>query len=195
MAKIVRLRTGPERAHQAHAAQFAEQLELIPDELLPGGALAAKSHLVRVLRRAARPSDDELWPGGFVMIGRKQTQAVWKRLRELPGEDRPVLVRDAFMMLLCHLDFETGHVDLTRKQLADMLDVHPNHVTDAMRVLEREGVIRRDRKRLQGVPGAPSVVYVVDPDVAYMGNLKARPKAAEEFQRSLRLVGDGDDAE
>lgn len=204
MPTVVRLKTEAERERRSGAAELAEQLVLFAESgrTRDGEALSQPvrdlfSRAARAAHRLSRDPDEGLWPAGeFVMLGPKTTARVWKELRDLPASDRPVLVRDAFMLLLCNLDFDTGHVDLTRKQLAAELGVRPNQVTDAMRVLEREGIVQRVRERVEGAPGAPSVTYRVNPAIAFKGGRDARKRVAEDFrQHSLQLVPGGKDGE
>ncbi|WP_231862544.1 hypothetical protein [Acetobacter pasteurianus] len=97
MAQIVRLTTHQQRSEREEAAQVAEQLSLLSDEFLkhlPGEARLAISRATHALQKAARPDTTEgLWPGGFTMLSRNQTIAIWDAIRALPSDDRPHQVR------------------------------------------------------------------------------------------------------
>ncbi len=196
MAQVVRLRTRQTRSEQDMAAGLAEQLRLIPDELLqqlPGGIRHAISKATHGLHRHARPDTEEgLWPGGFTMLSRAQTKAIWDAIRALDPDERPNQVRHAFDLVILNLRQDTGEVMLTRDQLADEIGCDPNHVSNVMGTLMRMGVIRRERHRVEGMRGPGMVVYFVNPHVAWNGSLDARKaEAAEAKQPMLRLMEGG----
>ena len=182
MAEVVRLKTPRQRTQRETAAGLAEQLRLIPDDLLgqlPGGVRLAISRATHGLHRHARPDTEEgLWPGGFVMLSRAQVKAVWDAIRALPADDRPGHVRHAFDLVLLNLQQDTGEVMLTRHQLAAEIGCAPDHVSNVMGTLERIGVIRRERRRVEGMRGPGMAVYFVNPHVAWNGSLDARKEEA-----------------
>src|SRR5689334_5360780 len=88
MARVVRLRTRREQEARDKAAELGRQLSFFPEEALTASGRLARSKLLNDLSRFANPDDAEgLWPGGFTMISRKQTKAVWDAIRALPAED------------------------------------------------------------------------------------------------------------
>jgi DNA-binding transcriptional regulator YhcF (GntR family) len=196
MAQVVRLRTKQARSEQDMAAGLAEQLRLIPEELLqqlPGGIRHAISKATHGLHRHARPDTEEgLWPGGFTMLSRAQTKAIWDAIRALHPDERPNQVRHAFDLVILNLRQDTGEVMLTRDQLADEIGCDPNHVSNVMSTLMRMGVIRRERHRVEGMRGPGMVVYFVNPHVAWNGSLDTRKaEAAETALPMLRLMEGG----
>ena len=58
-----------------------------------------------------------------------------------------------------------------------------------MGTLERMGVIRRERRKVAGMQGPGTVVYFINPHVAWNGSLEVRKQQAVEVsQPSLQLV-------
>jgi len=193
MAQLTRLRTKQQHSEREASAALAEQMALLPPELLaqlPGEARMAISRATHALQRHARPSTEQgLWPGGFTMLSRDQTATVWDAIRALPADDRPNHVRHAFDLVLLNLRQDTGEVMLTRDQLAKRIGCAPNHVSRIMGTLERMGVIRRERRRIEGVQGRGMAVYFINPHVAWNGSLDVRKaEAAETRPPVLALV-------
>lgn len=182
MAQVVRLRTKQARSEQDMAAGLAEQLRLIPDELLqqlPGGIRHAISKATHGLHRHARPDTEEgLWPGGFTMLSRAQTKAIWDAIRALSPDERPNHVRHAFDLVILNLRQDTGEVMLSRDQLAKEIGCSPDHVSHVMSTLVRLGVITRERQRVEGMRGPGVVVYYINPHVAWNGSLDIRKSEA-----------------
>lgn len=194
MAELVRLRTKRQGAERAAAAALAREMSLLTPELLaqlPGEARRAISRATHALQRHARPSiEDGLWPGGFTMLSRDQTAAVWDAIRALPGEDRPNHVRHAFDLVLLNLRQDTGEVMLTRDELAERIGCAPAHVSTIMGTLERLGVIRRERHRIEGLRGRGMAVYFVNANVAWNGSLDVRKVEAAKSRLPMpALVG------
>lgn len=191
MTQIVRLATQQQRSEREEAAQVAEQLSLLSDEFLkhlPGEARIAISRATYALQKAARPDTEEgLWPGGFTMLSRMQTAAIWDAIRELPSDDRPNQVRHAFDLVLLNLRQDTGEVLLTRDQLAEKIGCAPNHVSRIMGTLEKMGVIRRERRRVEGMQGRGMAVYFINPHVAWNGSLDVRKAQAKDTRPPLQL--------
>lgn len=198
MAEVVRLRTLRQRAERETAAGLAEQLRLLPDELLqqlPGSVRLAISRATYGLHKHARPDTEEgLWPGGFTMLSRAQTKAIWDAIRALPADDRPHQVRHAFDLVVLNLRQDTGEVMLTRDQFAEEIGCAPNHVSTIMGTLERLGVVRRERQRVEGMQGRGIAVYFVNPHVAWNGSLDVRKAEAAESRPPLLTIMEGDKA-
>ena len=195
MAQVVRLRSKRQQAERDEAAAAAEQLSLLSPELLsqlPGGIQRAISQTAHGLQRHARPDTEEgLWPGGFTMLSRTQTAAIWDAIRALPPDDRPNQVRHAFDLVLLNLQQDTGEVMLTRDQFAERIGCAPRSVSTIMGTLERMGVIRRERRRIEGVQGRGVAVYFINPHVAWNGSLDARKAEAAEVRPPLLTLMEG----
>lgn len=191
MAEIVRLTTSQQRSKQEEASQAAEQLSLLSEEFLkhlPGEARVAISRATYALQKAARPDTTEgLWPGGFTMLSRTQTAAVWKAIRSLPANDRPHQVRHAFDLVLLNLRQDTGEVLLTRDQLAEEINCAPRSVSTIMGTLEKMGVVRRERRKVEGMKGPGMAVYFINPHVAWNGSLDVRKAQAQNTQQPMQF--------
>lgn len=192
-ATLVRFVPKRDRMTREAAAAVAGALSEFPEDQVPAWA---RSSLLNALHRLTKPDTDEgLWPGGFTMLSRTQTAAVWDAIRKLPPEDRPNQVRHAFDLVLLNLRQDTGEVMLTRDQFAAQLGCAPRHVSTVMGVLERLGVIRRERRRIEGVQGPGIAVYFINPHVAWNGSLEGRKHEAAEAAPPLLRLMQGDAAE
>ena len=126
------------------------------------------------------------------MLGRTQTEAIWDAIRALPADERPNQVLHVFDLLVLNLRQDTGEVTLTRDQLAEKTGCAPDHVSRIMGTLERMGVVRRERRRIESVQGRDMAVYFINPHVAWNGSLDARKiKAAEVKPPVLTLMEGG----
>lgn len=189
-ATLVRFVPRRERITREAAATLSAALSDFSEDQVPAWARAS---LLNALHRLTKPNAEEgLWPGGFTMLSRTQTAAVWDAIRKLGPQDRPQQVRHAFDLVLLNLRQDTGEVMLTRDQFAAALECAPRNVSTVMGVLERMGVIRRERRRIEGVQGPGMAVYFINPHVAWNGNLQARKDEAEEVPPPLlRLMQGG----
>ena len=195
MAQVVRLRTQPQRVQREVASDLAEQLRLLPEDMLsqlPGNIRLAISKATHGLHKHARPDTEEgLWPGGFIMLSRAQTKAIWDAIRALPADERPNQVRHAFDLVLLNLRQDTGEVMLTRDQLAEEIGCASTHVSNVMGTLARMGVVRRERRRIEGVRGPGMAVYFVNPHVAWNGSLDIRKAEAKEAKTPALTLMEG----
>jgi len=195
MAQIVRLRTSRQKLERHTAADAAEQLRLLPEDLLkqlPGVARLAISQAVHALHRHAQPDDVRgQWPGGFTMLSRDQTKYVWDQIRALPASDRPHQVRHAFDLALLNLRQDTGEIMLRRDELAAEIGCAPKHVSTIMGTLERIGAVRRERLRVEGIQGRGVAVYFINPHVAWNGVLAIRKIEADGVSPPLLTIMEG----
>ena len=190
MAQVSRFVPKARRIQREVAVELTAQLDLFPpDQLHPH----VREAMLNAMHRFVHDDHAEgLWPGGFTMISRAQTGAIWKTIRALPPADRPHQVLYAFNLILLNLRQDTGEVMLTRDQFADEIGCTPNHVTNIMATLDRLGVIRRERRKVAGVRGLGMVVYFINPHVAWNGSLDARRlEAAPTPPPALRLLNGG----
>ncbi len=187
MARVVRLQTRPEKVKRETADEIRQLLLQYPEGDLPA---VARAQVLNTLTRVTNPDHVEsIWPGGFTMISRAQTEVIWDAIRALPGRDRPNHVRHAFDLVLLNLRQDDGEVMLTRDQMAAKMGCAAKHVSTVMGTLERMGVVRRERRKVDGMQGPGMAVYFVNPHVAWNGRLDIRKEAARETpQPSLRLV-------
>jgi len=195
MAQLVRFRTRQQGSERAASAVLAEQMSLLSPELLaqlPAETRVAISRVTHALQRHARPGTEQgLWPGGFTMLSRDQTAAVWDAIRALPADDRPNHVRHAFDLVLLNLRQDTGEVMLTRDQLAERIGCAPRSVSTVMGTLERMGVIRRERRRIEGMQGRGMAVYFINPHVAWNGSLDVRKAEAKDVKAPTLTLMEG----
>ncbi len=125
------------------------------------------------------------------MLSRDQTAAVWDAIRALPADDRPNQVRHAFDLVLLNLRQDTGEVMLTRDQLAERRGCAPNQISRIMSTLERMGVVRRERRRIEGVQGHGMAVYFINPHVAWNGSLDVQKAEATDTKPLVLTLVEG----
>lgn len=175
-AALVRFQPKRERMTREAAASLADALRHFPEEQVPAWA---RGQLLNALQRLTHPdAEQSIWPGGFSMLSRTQTAAVWDAIRKLPSDARPNQVRHAFDLVLLNLRQDTGEVMLTRDQLAAEIGTSPRNVSTIMGTLERMGVVRRERRRVEGMQGRGMAVYFINPHVAWNGSLEIRKEEA-----------------
>lgn len=195
MGEVKRFVANRQRIQQEIAAQIEAQLKLFPPDALPDQPLQA---ILNALYRFTRDPDASLWPGGFSMLSRNQTAAIWDAIRKLPADKRPNHVRHAFDLVLLNLRQDTGEVMMTRDQLAEEIGCTPENVSRVMGTLEEMGVIRRERRKISGMKGRGMAVYFINPHVAWNGSLEVRKTKAAEVplpQLTLALVQGGKQSE
>lgn len=183
MVQIVRLVTRAERKKRLAAEALRDHIKAFladPEEEFSPSRRRSALKLIEVLDAHANPDVSEgKWPGGFSMLSRKATEFIWDRIKNLPSEERPVQVRDAFMTLMLNLQQDTGACELTREEIADRVGCAPNDISRIMSTLERMGVVRRDRVKVDGLRGRGVVTYIVNPEVAWNGHLAGRQAAID----------------
>jgi predicted transcriptional regulator len=189
MGEVKRFIPKQQRIQTEIAASIAEQLALFGLDQLPEQPREA---ILNALHRYTHnPNAEGLWPGGFTMLSRTQTAAIWKAIRELPADDRPGQVRHAFDLALLNLRQDTGEIMLTRDQLAEEIGCAPKHVSTIMGTLEQMGVIRRERRKIERVQGRGMAVYFVNPNVAWNGDLTTRQREAAKQPLPLLTLMQG----
>ena len=186
-AKLLRFQSRHGLAKRQLAEVLDAQLALFTDDEVPPHE---RETVRNFLHRIARPNSEEnIWPGGFCMISRQQTEAVWDAIRKLPPEARPHQVRHAFDLVLLYLRPDTGEVMLSRKEMAEKMETDPANVSRVMRTLEDMEVVTRKRRAVDGVRGPGKVVYSINAYVAWNGRLEVRLReAAKTEPPSLKLV-------
>jgi hypothetical protein len=171
MAQVVRFRDRKTLIQRDAAASLAAQIREFPEDQLPAVARAA---MLNQLHRLTHPDAEEsIWPGGFVMLSRIQTAAVWEAIWSLPSIARRNQVRRAFDLVLLNVRTDTGEVMMSRAEFAAKIGTAPHNVSAVMGTLERMGVIRRERRRLAGVQGPGEAVYFAPPLLELMQGGKA----------------------
>jgi len=188
---VIRFQAKQTRAKRQLAEAIDAQLALFTDEEVPPHEREAVRNL---LHRIAHPNSEEnIWPGGYCMISRQQTEAVWDAIRKLSPEQRPNQVRHAFDLVLLYLRQDTGEVMLTRHEMAKKMEASPDNVSRVMSTLEEMDVVTRKRRVVKGVRGPGQVVYFINPYVAWNGRLDVRQRAAAKTAPpSLKLVQPGE---
>lgn len=187
-AQIRRLTTAREKIDRQSAASARAAIADLP--LTPNN----QRIIAGALRAITMPEKTAtIWPGAtFTMISREATGKIWKAIDELDPKLKPHLVRKVFDQVLLNLEFETGMVVLSREEIAEAIGCASNHVSHAMGILHRMGVIETAFSKVPGLKGRV-VTYYVNADVAWTGSLEMRAeRAARQAQRSLRLVGGTD---
>lgn len=67
---------------------------------------------------------------------------------------------------------------LTRDQLAEEIGCAPKHVSTINGNAGKMGVIRRERRKIEGMQGRGVAVYFINPHVAWNGSLDVRKAQA-----------------
>jgi hypothetical protein len=168
-AHIVRLSTRRQRLRTEQAAQLRQLV--IEFEGLDG---EAAGRIVAAIDRETAAQRE--WP--FVMISPAQNDFVVEQLRERSA--RPRMAPALWAKLFLHLRLDTGEIVATRAELAEEVKVHPNHVSEVMRELERMQAIicRREGRRVR---------YFMNPLVGTGMTGVVRDKAQAEAPK-LRLL-------
>ncbi len=112
------------------------------------------------------------------MLSKRQVGMVWKAIRELPPKSRPQDVRHAFDLVLLHQGDEGNDVLISREEMATEMGIGAQHVSTAMNVLVKMGVLERKMHRVKGIRGPGIVAYSVNPHIGWVGSLDARQDAA-----------------
>lgn len=188
-AKLLRFRTKRDLITRDTAAQLAAQIRLFPEEQLPAQARAA---MLNQLQRLTHPDAAQpIWKGGFMMLSQIQCVAVWDAIRALPSDARPNQVRHAFDLVLANLRQDTGEVMLTRDEFAQRIGTNADNVSRVMGTLERMGVIRRERRAIEGIRGRGMAVYFINPHVGWNGSLEIRKDEADATPPPLLTLMQG----
>lgn len=123
------------------------------------------------LFKASEPETARPAFGKFAMFSVAQMGAIWGWIRTLPPQQRPQEIRHALDLAILHMRQDTGEVMLTRDQMAEAMQCRPDRVSQAMKVLERAGIIITERRRVEGMRGPGLVAYFVNPHAAWNGSL------------------------
>jgi predicted transcriptional regulator len=89
-------------------------------------------------------------------------------------------VRHAFDLVLLNLNWNTDEVMLTRDEMAQKMLCTSTEVSRVMGTLRRMGVIKQERRKVEGMRGRGMAVYYINPHVACNGSLEIRRQAAQE---------------
>lgn len=152
-----------------------------------------RERLRNELARLSQP-DAERTLFRMTMLSVQQGAAIWEAIRALPAKDRPQEVRHAFDLCLLHLRQDTGEIMLTRDEFAERMKIDPKHVSSAMGVLARMGVVIKERRKVAGMRGPGIVAWFINPHVAWNGALNIRAQEAERQEPPLlKLMQGGKD--
>jgi hypothetical protein len=175
-ATLSRLRTKADRllADQAHALR-----QLVLD--YPALPERARGEIVAAIDRQAAAENG--WT--FVMLSPSQNKAVQRWVLE--NSKRPRKATALWVELFDHLRRDTGEILLSRDELANLIDEHPDHVSEIMRELASIGAIIIHRERIPGQRGPGRAVYFMNPSVATNLTGAARDRAQAAAPR-LQLV-------
>jgi hypothetical protein len=175
-ATLRRFRT---RADRLLAEQASELRQLVLE--YPNLPERARGEIVAAIDRQTAAASD--WT--FVMLSPSQNKAVHRWL--VAHSKRPRKATILWAELFDHLRRDTGEIMLTRDQLAELIDDHPDHVSEIMHELASIGAIITRRERVPGMRGPGRAVYFMNPNVATNLAGVAREQAQAEAPR-LRLV-------
>ncbi len=187
--KLLRFRSKRDLITRETAAKLADQIRLFPEDQLPAQARAG---MLNQLHRFTHPdSEQPIWKGGFMMLSQVQCVAVWDAIRALPPAARQNQVRHAFDLVLANLRQDTGEVMLTRDDFAKRIGCAARTVSTIMTTLERMGVIRRERRQVEGIRGRGMAVYFINPHVGWNGSLEIRKDEADATPPPLLTLMQG----
>jgi hypothetical protein len=175
-ATLHRLRTLADKLRTEQAEALRQLVLDYPD--LPE---RARGEIVASIDR--QTSAENGWP--FVMLSPSQNKAVYRWL--IANSCRPRKAGLLWTELFDHLRRDTGEIMLTREQLAEAIDDHPNSVSAIMGELEGIGAIITHREKVPGMRGPGRAVYFMNPKVATNLIGAARDKAQDLAPR-LRIV-------
>ncbi len=117
------------------------------------------------------------------MIGPREHRAVARWLRQ--NSKRPTVALGLWAELFAELRYDTGEIMLNRAELAEILRIHPNHVSGIMAELEGIGAVSRRRS-------GRSVRYYMNPTIGTHLTGKTRDEAqAGARQLELKLIDGG----
>lgn len=130
-------------------------------------------------------------PPSFLRVNPDQNRAVmrWIRANSL----RPVAAANLWAELFCAVDADTGEVMLSRDQLAELVGISSDHVSEIMVELESISAIIRPQVPVPGMRGPGIVRYFMSPLVAT--NLTGRARDAAQAEAApgplLRVMEGG----
>jgi hypothetical protein len=122
----------------------------------------------------------------FVMLSPDQNRAVVKWLTT--NSKRPMVAVQLWAELFAHLNRDSGEIMQSRDELANAVDVQPEHVSAIMTELEGVGAISRKRVKVAGMRGPGMVRYFMSPRVATHLAGKAREAAQAEAGPLLHVM-------
>jgi hypothetical protein len=175
-ARIVRLRTRPERLRAEIAAELRQLVLEYP--ALPE---RARGEIVAAIDR--QTASEARWT--FVMLSPEQNAAVMRWLRQ--NSRQPTMALALWGELFTALRADTGEILLTRDELADRVGVGPGEVSRVMHELADIGAIIIRREKVPGMRGRGRAVYLMNPNVGTHLTGAVRDKAQAEAPK-LRLV-------
>ena len=168
-AGIVRLRTKADRLRSDTAAELRQLILDYPT--LPE---RARGEIVAAIDR--QTASESGWT--FVMLSPEQNATVVRWLRQ--NSRRPVLALAVWSELFTALRHDTNEIMLSREELAERVDAHPDEVSRVMTELVNAGAIKRDREKVPGMRGRGRAVYIMNPLVGthLAGAARDRAQAA-----------------
>lgn len=123
-------------------------------------------YLLTIVSRCTIPEPGTTSP--FIMLHPKQFIAVANWLAA--NSKRPAKALHTWIVLLGHFKKHTGEITLTRDQIAEKVNVHPNTIGTVMREMVRYGAIFSKREKIPGLRGPGKVVYYMNKHVAETGS-------------------------
>ena len=171
MAKVRRLRTRGDLLKAERARQLRDLL-LAHSEGLPKRLV---SELLLALDRNTE-ADGSSW--GFLMLWADKFDAVCEWLET--ESDFPRMAPRLFRKLLKFLNPADQQILLTREEMAELVEAHPQHVSTVMNELLFIGAVRRERVRVPGLRGPGVVQWYLNPTIGTHLPHKARERALTE---------------
>jgi len=173
-AHIKRLQPKNQQTKQQDLFELQSVLERFPE-------LQEKdiSALVWKIKRKNKLNDPNTWT--FIMISPEQNLAVVNWLTS--KSKRPLNAVKLWALLFDNVHKETGQIMLSRLEMADKINVHPNNISAIMSELESINAILKKKD-------GRGVVYYMNPNVANHYPQEIREKAQKNSPQ-LKLIDGG----
>ena len=113
----------------------------------------------------------------FIMLSPSQNAAVVRYLRL--NSKRPMQAMELWAMCFEHLRNDTGEILLTRKEMAEKLDIDADNVSHIMAELVAVKAIITRREPVKGIKGPGTTRYFMNPRVATHLGGNSRDQAQE----------------
>lgn len=170
----------------ARLDRLRDEVAALGDDLLP---FSDRMAMLRTLSRRRDAALSGAPVGSYSMIVNFQFERCCDAIDALPASCRPRDVARVFNRVFPNLLPGSGRLNLSREQLAEKLNMHPAHVSKALTVLVRLGILTREVVREDGMRGPGRAVFFINPHVGWNGPLELQAAAqAKRVPPLLKLA-------